>query len=404
MTVSIPSKKTAFYCQEFLFNAENLAQKIEQESDSSLTGYWHHQFEDTENPLIHHNWYLGLLEGRVVFSDQQPLSLNSLLEIIERYSLRLRNGPPQEIIQSIRQRNGSDIQYRQSDMVPVLLKTLYESKLANPDEIGHAVRLKILEDLDRILFNCAGRAQFRAEVELPMQTPVLGFALSGLLIEAQRRKLIWDQVKLLIPSLKSGLAIDEDALQAMGLAPQQERYLRTLMAQGNNLEAIATALAQDTLETAKGLAKLVQKGLLKVQKSLQQAHSEILIIDDSPIILQQFRALVSHWGYQVRSHADPTTALHVMLETSPAIVFLDINMPEISGFDLLKQIRRYPQIAATPLVMLTAERTLSNNWRAQWSGCQFLSKPLSSAEISQFKAELRTLLESMVPLKSPYCP
>ncbi|MCG8362671.1 MAG: hypothetical protein MJA27_04965, partial [Pseudanabaenales cyanobacterium] len=42
--------------------------------------------------------------------------------------------------------------------------------------------------------------------------------------------------------------------------------------------------------------------------------------------------------------------------------------------------------------------TLSNNWRAQWSGCQFLTKPLTPKEVPDFQVELRMLLEELAPL------
>ena len=79
-------------------------------------------------------------------------------------------------------------------------------------------------------------------------------------------------------------------------------------------------------------------------------------------------------------------------------IFLDVNMPGASGFDLIKQIRRQPDLSSLPLVLLTAEKTVSNQWRAQWASCKFLAKPRTSAEIPVFRTELRQMLEEIVPI------
>jgi CheY-like chemotaxis protein len=387
----------SFHPQEFLFNPQNLAYKIEHKNDLALTGYWYHSFHDDTCHLADKSWWLGLVEGRVVFSGQQPLSINYLLEIIERYVFRIRSKPTQSTILELKEALYLDDQDGQLELLPVFLENLYELEVIQPEEVQHAVRLRVLQDLDQVLFSYSGQAQFKPEDDLSIQTLVPGFELSKILAEARRRQLIWEQVKRTIPSLDSKLFIHEEAVRASRITDRQEKYLRALLSHGATINSITLALAQDTLEIARGLAKLAEQGLIKVELPFRKAASQILIIDDSPVMLQQFKRLVSGWGYQVRSHDDPMTAVETMLEVQPAIVFLDINMPDISGFDLLKQIRRHSQIAATPLIMLTAERTLSNNWRSQWSGCQFLSKPLATEEIPRFEAELRELLKAVIP-------
>ncbi|MGB3312559.1 MAG: response regulator [Nodosilinea sp.] len=392
---------SSFQPQKFLFNSQNLADKIEQKSDSNLTGYWHHTFHDDAGCLAEKSWWLGLAGGKIVFSGQQPLSIGYLLEIVERYVFRIRSKPTQSAIGDLKETLYLDDHDCQLELLPVFLKNLYELKLVQPEEVQHAVRLRVMQDLDQVLFSYSGQAQFKSEADLSTQTLIPGFRLSETLAQARRRQLIWEQVKRVIPNLDSKLSVHEEAVGASSITDRQEKYLRALLSHGATLNSIAVALAQDTLEIARGLAKLAEQGLIRVELPSRKTASDILIVDDSPVMLQQFKRLVSSWGYRVRSHDNPVTAVETMLELRPAIVFLDINMPEISGFDLLKQIRRHPTIAATPLIMLTAERTLSNNWRSQWSGCEFLSKPLATEEIPRFEAELRELLVSVIPAATP---
>jgi CheY-like chemotaxis protein len=71
-------------------------------------------------------------------------------------------------------------------------------------------------------------------------------------------------------------------------------------------------------------------------------------------------------------------------------------MPEISGFELVKQIRQHPDLREIPLAILTGEQKLSNKWRAQWSGCEFLNKPLTPAAISDFQIQLEELIPRLL--------
>lgn len=390
----------ALYSQIFSFNPENLAQTIEQESDFSRIGCWHHRLQEYGGTATHQSWYLGIVRGKVVFSGMSPLSMDMLLTILSRYRARLRSPQAKQLTQAIEQNLSTGTSENPLELVPILLQNLYDCALLTPQDVRQALRLKILSDFDEILFNYSGQVEFLPDDEIETHAPMPGFPLTELLDQARRRQVIWDQIKLLIPSLDSPLRINEAAVQQAHLSTDHEKHLRMLVAQGDSISGIATALAQDTLEIAKGLAKLVDKGLLQVPSDDLFSEPEILVIDDSPLMLKQFQMLVSSWGYRVRSHADPTTALSVMLAHRPAAIFLDINMPELSGFDLLKQIRRQPKLSAVPLIMLTAERTLSNNWRAQWSGCKFLSKPLTPAELPRFREELFALLEAVTTQKT----
>ncbi|WOD39650.1 response regulator [Nodosilinea sp. E11] len=390
---------SSFHSQKFSFNSQNLAYKLEHQNDLALTGYWHHFFDEDACNLAEKSWWLGLVGGQVVFSGQQPLSIDYLLEIIERYIFRVRSEPVQSTVLGLKEDLHLDDCDRPLEPLPVFLSRLYELKIIQPEEVRQALRLKVLQDLDQMLFSHSGQAQFKPETDLSIAGLTPGFEISEILAESRRRQLIWEQIKRVIPNLDSKLFIHEKAIRESDITDRQKKYLRALISHGETLNSITVALAQDTLEIARGVAKLAEQGLIEVELPPRKAASEVLIVDDSPVMLKQFKQLVSSWGYQVRSHDDPVTAVEIMLETQPAIVFIDINMPNISGFDLLKQIRRYPQIATTPLIMLTAERTLSNNWRSQWSGCQFLSKPLTTEEIPKFETELRGILKLAVPIK-----
>ncbi|CAN1209240.1 Response regulatory domain-containing protein [Tumidithrix helvetica PCC 7403] len=167
-----------------------------------------------------------------------------------------------------------------------------------------------------------------------------------------------------------------------------------------------TALKLDKLAENRSVAILPLQSRQPQRELIDRAFQEndeiaiprILVVDDSPVLLKQFGELLKSWGYQVNLVNQAATATQQILEFKPSVVFMDINMPEINGFDLIKQIRRQPSLASVPLVLVTAENNMANNFRAKWAHCRFLAKPRTSAETQEFREQLRTLLRELAPL------
>jgi CheY-like chemotaxis protein len=132
------------------------------------------------------------------------------------------------------------------------------------------------------------------------------------------------------------------------------------------------------------------------QTQEMRSQLKVMIVDDSPLLLKQFGNLLTSWGYQLSLVNDSANATKQMLSEKPDIVFMDINMPNLNGFDLIKQIRRQPSLASIPLVLITSENTITNNFRAKWANCRFLSKPLKSDDIQEFREQVRTILQNFV--------
>jgi CheY-like chemotaxis protein len=388
MTISAP--------YSFAFQAQELPRKLSQVSTASLTGYWLCEFSATHRQHQPNLLYLLLSDGKIIFSGEHQLSWKNILHALQRYIMRLRSEKAKVALLTLEQQLLLKEQEQSTASHVQPLEELSKLDLINPHEVTQALRLKILSDLDHSLFNSAsGYAQF-----LPSSQPVIhpllpSFELKQLISEARKRQVLWHKLKQQIPSMNSVPVLNMEVVLQSDLSQEQIQRLESLIMGNKTLNQISVALAQDPLEIAKGFAQLISKSFVTLQAPAPIAP-EIVIIDDSVLILKQFRGLVTSWGYAVKLFQNPAIALQNLQHSTPAIIFLDINMPEINGFDLVKQIRRQPGLAAVPLVMLTAEKTLSNNWRSRWSGCRFLSKPLHPREVPAFQMELRMLLEDMV--------
>jgi CheY-like chemotaxis protein len=133
--------------------------------------------------------------------------------------------------------------------------------------------------------------------------------------------------------------------------------------------------------------------VIEKAREVRSQQPKVMIVDDSPLLLKQFGNLLANWGYQLCLVNDSANATRQILSEKPDIVFMDINMPNLNGFDLTKQIRREPSLASIPLVLITSENTITNNFRAKWANCRFLGKPLKSDDIQEFQEQVRTILQ-----------
>ena len=79
----------------------------------------------------------------------------------------------------------------------------------------------------------------------------------------------------------------------------------------------------------------------------------VLIIDDNPDAILLFQRYVSNTRYIVIGVRDPDKAVHLAEVHSPKIIFLDLMMPGVDGWEVLSQIRQNPLTSAIPVVVVS---------------------------------------------------
>lgn len=381
------------------FGLRELPEKLVSVAGEVSTGYWQLKFttplEATDSSAT---WYLAMSQGRVIFSGTQPLTWRTLCQTLQRYLPSLRTATAKQTLQAIEQ----EASQQDLKMLSKLLLKAEKALSLERQSVVSAIHSQILSDFDTYLFESAGIGQYSINNALVFQAPVSGFKLEDLIFQSQMRQSEWKSLQHHIPTMKALPILNPAASNSSALSGEQLQLVQKLIGLGKPLSGIAQITAKDSLETAKMFARLIEKGLVSLQlppeMMTQSTIPEVFIVDDSPIFLQKFQALVTKWGYRVNVCSKPNLVIQKMLETNPAIVFVDINMPGMSGFDLIKEVRRQPQLSMLSLVLLTAENSLSNQWRAKWGNCKFLAKPRSPEEIITFQEELRQLLQEAIPL------
>ena len=374
---------------QFSFSARGLSPQLLEHIHNS-NGYWQHQFDrfaDRQQPFY---WNLGIANGRILYSGSRIWSAQMLLRVVERYVIQTHSHAAKLQIERLKQQvTAGSIDAAQ------LLAAMKQSQIVSSAQLQAALRIKILTDLDLYLLMGSGSAKFMAS-DISAGLPINGFNPTELFDAAVQRQLQWAQVREYVPSMKLCPILDRSAIKAANLPETQQQRIERLVQSDKTLATIAEEMAKDPLEVAQMFAKLGKTGLVKFKPPRQQKSATVMVIDDSPVLLSQFRNWVSALGYTVQTCQDAKTAIARIAEIEPAMIFIDINMPEISGFELVKQIRQQPAFKAIPLAILTGEEKLSNKWRAQWSGCEFLNKPLTAAGIIDFQVQLEELISRLL--------
>lgn len=109
---------------------------------------------------------------------------------------------------------------------------------------------------------------------------------------------------------------------------------------------------------------------------LEAPRRRVLVADDSVFIRQSLLHGLSQAGYQVEEAHDGMEALEKLLASPQDVLVLDIEMPNLNGYDLLSILHAYPEIAGVKIIMLTSRLSEKHETRARELGAHaYLTKP-----------------------------
>lgn len=108
----------------------------------------------------------------------------------------------------------------------------------------------------------------------------------------------------------------------------------------------------------------------------------VLIIDDSPTVVAVLRKALRSAGYDTREALDAEHGLSLIAEDPPELIFLDIILPGMNGFNALRAIRKLPASQHIPVIMISGNEHATEQFYANRIGADdFMKKPFSRHEI-----------------------
>jgi two-component system, OmpR family, alkaline phosphatase synthesis response regulator PhoP len=117
----------------------------------------------------------------------------------------------------------------------------------------------------------------------------------------------------------------------------------------------------------------------------------ILIVDDEPHVVELVRLTLEDQRINVVDALDGETALVQAEALLPELIFLDVQLPDVSGFEVCARLRKDPRFVATKIVMLATSAQEADVARGLGAGANhYLTKPFSPVR-------LLSLVESVTP-------
>ena len=135
---------------------------------------------------------------------------------------------------------------------------------------------------------------------------------------------------------------------------------------------------EEKVQTANSDAKKLPSSDANNKQSEQSFAYQPLIacIDDSPVIMQALEKIIVPAGYRMLKIREPLREMSTLVKQKPDLIFLDLVMPDASGYSICRFLRQTPLFERTPIIILTSRDTVMNRGQAKLTGATaFLNKP-----------------------------
>ncbi|MEL6438317.1 MAG: response regulator [Cyanobacteria bacterium J06621_8] len=361
----------------------------------SFTGIAHIKIK-IENPQIY--WKLYFDGGELFWANGGIHSQKSWQRHLSKYCSSA----------NLKQVNFRDVEnYRCSEYGKLTI--LLQRQIVTEDSISKLVNSKIIEALFDI-WQQEKITPIELEAEQLSLIKMIGGSNSLVLFKInlmQGYKVVQQQWSLwsssgfanVFPDYAPQIKSKEQLKQSVPLVVYQN-FIKLLDGR-RSLRDLALGMNKDLLMLTKSIYPYVHKGLLELvqvpdinlvkptsatpKEPLNVKNKPLIAcIDDSPQICQIMNQIIIKAGYQFLGIQQPIQAVPKLISVNPKMIFLDIGMPILNGYEVCTQIRRVSKLQEIPIIMLTGNDGVFDRVKAKVCGASdFLSKPIEVEKILQ---------------------
>jgi two-component system, cell cycle response regulator DivK len=109
---------------------------------------------------------------------------------------------------------------------------------------------------------------------------------------------------------------------------------------------------------------------------------KILYIEDNPLNLRLVRKILVDFGYEILEAATGKAGLEIIEKDPPALILMDVNLPDIDGLEVTRRLKANPNTTHIPIIALTANSMYGDRERCYSAGCDgYIAKPIARLEL-----------------------
>lgn len=330
-------------------------------------------------------WIFYLYLGRIFYA-------TGGVHIVRRYKRNLALHMPEMISElAIIERDSANHKIFQTQVCWEydLLNLWIEQEKINRKQITEFIFAQVAE----ILFDLSQIRQIMAECQSDKSFSNPLTVIDSEQVVAQGWKLwqTWQNAKLADRSPDYAPVIIQPEQLSQRTSAKTYQGMSKLLDGKKSLRDLAVVLKQDLVQLTSLLKPYVQMGLIELSEisdmplPIQVQTSKkwlIACVDDSSAICQTMKKVIVSGGYNFLEISDDLRAIPILLNHKPDLIFLDLIMLHVNGYEICSKLRRVGVFANTPIILMSAHTNLFDRLRAKMSGAsEFLSKPVDPASV-----------------------
>jgi type IV pilus assembly protein PilB len=122
-----------------------------------------------------------------------------------------------------------------------------------------------------------------------------------------------------------------------------------------SMQEAATAMLRDGVTSIQEVRRVLSAEEIAKETAGQDGARRVLVVEDDTITRMLVKLLLERDGYTVLEARNGRQAVEIAVRERPSLMVMDLNMPEMNGYEALTHIRRVPALTAMPVLVLTAE-------------------------------------------------